>query len=88
MIDEKAAKAYVMANYPNDPLLRHIAVNLLDTLPKVDAIPVDDIAKWLYQIAMNNVGDPSMLSASCLEIIKRLNGLVVFSKERGGNGGN
>lgn len=83
MICEKEAKAYVMASYPNDPLLKHIAVNLLDTLPKVDAVPVADIEAWLYQIAINNVGGPSLLYASCLEIISRLDGLREFSKERG-----
>ena len=29
-----------MANYPNDPLLKHIVVTVLDQLPKVEAIPV------------------------------------------------
>ena len=81
MICEKEAKAYVMASYPNDPLLKHIAVNLLDTLPKVDAVPVADIEAWLYQIAMNNTG--THLSFSCEEIISRLDGLRQFSKERG-----
>lgn len=36
VIDVKAAKEYVMGNYPNDPLLKHIAVSLLDQLPKVE----------------------------------------------------
>ena len=30
----KEAKEYVAANYPNDPLLKHIVLNLLDQLPK------------------------------------------------------
>ena len=29
------AREYILANYPNDPLLKHIALNLLDQLPKV-----------------------------------------------------
>lgn len=37
VIDVKAAREYVMANYPNDPLLKHIAVSLLEQLPKVEA---------------------------------------------------
>jgi hypothetical protein len=37
VIDVKTAKEYVMGNYPNDPLLKHIATSLLDQLPKVDA---------------------------------------------------
>lgn len=81
MICEKEAKAYVMASYPNDPLLKHIAVNLLDTLPKVDAVPVADIEAWLYQIAMNNATRP--LREACVEIISRLDGLRRFSMERG-----
>ena len=39
-IDLKAAKDHVMANYPNDPLLKHIVLNLLEQLPKVDAVEV------------------------------------------------
>lgn len=39
-IDVKAAREYVMANYPNDPLLRSIAFSLLEQLPKADAAPV------------------------------------------------
>lgn len=31
----KEAKEYVVANYPNDPLLRRIVTNLLDQLPKM-----------------------------------------------------
>lgn len=37
VIDVKAAKEYVMGNYPNDPLLKHIATSLLDQLPQVEA---------------------------------------------------
>ena len=40
MIAVGAGKAYIMANYPNDPLLKHIAVTMLEQLPKVEAIPV------------------------------------------------
>ena len=31
----KEAKEYVVANYPNDPLLQRIVINLLDQLPKI-----------------------------------------------------
>lgn len=31
----KDAKEYIQANYPNDPLLKHIGLNLLDQLPKL-----------------------------------------------------
>lgn len=32
----KEAKEYVAANYPNDPLLKRIVINLLDKLPKME----------------------------------------------------
>lgn len=38
VIDVKSAREYVSANYPNDPLLKHIVLNLLDQLPKVRAV--------------------------------------------------
>jgi hypothetical protein len=49
----------------------------------VDAIPVDVIREWLYQIAINNVGTATFFSDSCVEIINRLEGLVAYAKERG-----
>lgn len=36
VINVKEGKEYISANYPNDPLLKHIGINLLDQLPKVD----------------------------------------------------
>lgn len=35
VIAVKEAKEYVAANYPNDPLLKSIVINLLDQLPKM-----------------------------------------------------
>lgn len=60
----------------------HIALGC----PKVDAVEVDVISKWLYEIAINNTGDP--LCAACIEIIRRLDGLVVFARERKDNADN
>lgn len=40
MIPFAAAKEYIQANYPNDPLLRTVAGSLLDALPKADAVEV------------------------------------------------
>lgn len=34
-VSVEQAREYIKANYPNDPLLKHIALNLLDQLPKV-----------------------------------------------------
>ena len=38
VIAVKEAKEYVAANYPNDPLLKRIVINLLDQLPKTEAV--------------------------------------------------
>ena len=35
VIDVKAAREYIQANYPNDPLLKHIALTILKQLPKI-----------------------------------------------------
>ena len=48
MICEKEAKAYIMASYPNDPLLKHIAINMLDTLPKVEQIQCKDCKHYVW----------------------------------------
>lgn len=40
VINVKEAREYVSANYPNDPLLKHVALNLLDQLPKVEMAEV------------------------------------------------
>ena len=61
------------------------AVNCKDFKEKSLFVEVDVISKWLYQIAMNNVGSPSLLSASCVEIISRLDGLVAFARDRKDN---
>lgn len=58
------------------------AVTCKDFKEKSLFVEVDVIRKWLYQIAMNNVGSPSLLSASCVEIISRLDGLVTYARER------
>ena len=36
VINVKEAREYVSANYPNDPLLKRIVMNLLDQLPKME----------------------------------------------------
>lgn len=38
MIDPRTAREYVLGNYPNDPLLRTIVLNLLEQLPTVEAV--------------------------------------------------
>lgn len=36
MIDPNAAREHILVNYPNDPLLRTIALTLVNGLPKVE----------------------------------------------------
>lgn len=55
-------------------------IDFVASRPTVDAVPVADIEAWLYQIAMNNTGNP--LCEACEEIIRRLDGLRTFSRER------
>lgn len=44
LVDVGVAKTFIEANWPNDPILRQIALNLMDKLPKVESgwIPVTD----------------------------------------------
>ena len=37
LVDIAEAKSFIAANWPNDPLLRQIGLNLLDKLPEVGA---------------------------------------------------
>lgn len=43
LIDVTVAKDFVMGNYPNDPVLKHAVVTLLDQVPKVKALPCDGV---------------------------------------------
>lgn len=52
----------------------------IDEAPTVDAVEVDAVRAWLYEIAMNNVNNP--VCDACEEIISRLDGLRLFAKER------
>lgn len=55
-------------------------VNMLEDCATVDAVEVDALEAWLYEIAMNNMGN--YLGDACEEIISRLEGLRVFARER------
>lgn len=57
----------------------HFLRMILDA-PTVDAVEVDALKAWLYEIAMNNVDN--YLCEACEEIISRLDGLRVFARER------
>ena len=36
LVDLDDAKVFIESNWPNDPLLRQIAINLLNQLPRVE----------------------------------------------------
>ena len=38
LVDLSAARTFIEVNWPNDPLLRQIAFNLIDQMPRVDAV--------------------------------------------------
>ena len=38
LIEMQSAKKYIEANWPNDPLLRQIGINLLESLPEADTV--------------------------------------------------
>lgn len=56
----------------------------------VDAIEIETIRSWLYEMAINNVGCAidGDFSVACEEIISRLDGLRNFAREqrKGGEG--
>lgn len=56
-------------------------VYILDRIKAVDAVPIADIEACLYEMAMNNTDNT--LGVTCEEIIRRLDGLRKFSRERG-----
>lgn len=56
---------------------------VIDSCPTVDAVEVDTILAWLYEMAMNNTDN--YLCNACEEIISRLDGLRLFAKMDGGN---
>lgn len=61
------------------------AINDIKALaPTVDAVEIDVLEDWLYEIANNNFGNA--LCKSCCEIVNRLDGLRVFARERKDNG--
>ena len=61
IVDVQEAKTFIDANWPNDPLLKQIAFNLLDKLPKVDTVEVVH-GEWLY-----DSGSESYFCSACKE---------------------
>jgi hypothetical protein len=58
--------------------------DIVNEIPTVDAVEIDVLEDWLYEIANNNFGNA--LCRSCCEIVNRLDGLRVFARERKDNG--
>lgn len=68
-----------------DPFLASVinrAIGCVGNQETVDAVPVEDIEKWLWEIALNNTGITQDISDTCEMIIDRLDGLRTFSRER------
>ena len=55
-------------------------IKMIFDAPTVDAVEVGTLEAWLYEIALNNSNN--ILGEACEEIIRRLNGLRVFARER------
>ena len=55
-------------------------LNMIFNAPTVDAVEVETIEAWLYEIAMNNTDN--YLCDACENIICRLDGLRAFARER------
>lgn len=57
-----------------------VDIDDIEAAATADAVEVDVLKAWLYEIAMNNTDN--YLGDACEEIISRLEGLRVFAKER------
>ena len=60
-----------------------VCEKIIEPETAVDAVEVETLEAWLYEIAMNNT--MNFLCDACEEIISRLDGLRVFAKERRAN---
>lgn len=59
------------------------AIAQVKKAPVADVVEVETLKAWLYQIAMNNVGQPiEDMASACEEIANRLDGLRAFARER------
>lgn len=79
LVEVQAAKEFA-STFLNDIFFRMAVNRVLDAAPEADAIPVKVLEAWLYEIAMNNTDNT--LGGACEEIIRRLDGLRTFAKER------
>lgn len=61
------------------------AIGFVESAPTADVVEIETLRKWLYEIAINNVGCvlDGDFSTACEEIISRLDGLRKFAQEKG-----
>lgn len=64
VINVKEAKECVSANYPNDPLLKHIVLNVLDQLPKTEAKIVVH-AEWVPVPSSDMMTGKAYICSNC-----------------------
>ena len=76
LIDADALKHYATGGVTSVGILYLVEI---DAAPTIDAVEVNDIEAWLYEIAMNNTDN--YFGNACEEIISRLDGLRMFAKE-------
>lgn len=52
---------------------------LVRELPAADVVPIEDLKKWLWKVALNNFDN--YLGNACEEIVGRLDGLRRYANE-------
>ena len=80
LVEVQATKEFA-STFLGDPILKMAVNAVLNNAPETDAVTVKELEAWLYEIAMNNTNNT--LGGACEEIIRRLDGLRQFSKDRG-----
>lgn len=57
------------------------ALCVLDLIPATDVVPMDDLKKWLWKVALNN--SDNYLGDACAELVSRLDGLRRYVQDGG-----
>lgn len=53
----------------------------IDGVPAADVVPMDDLKKWLWKVALNN--SDNYLGDACAELVSRLDGLRRYVQDGG-----
>lgn len=56
-------------------------LELIKSLPAADVVPMDDLKKWLWKVALNN--SDNYLGNACAELVSRLDGLRRYVQDGG-----